>query len=222
MTKPSPKRLLFDHFARMAKAMGNPHRLEILEALAQGERGVEVVAKATGLSVANASQHLQQLRQAGLVTSRKEGVRVIYRVSSDDVIDLFNALQRTAERHIADVDRVVKSYYNDRDSMEPVSRTELMARIKAGTATIIDARPPEEYAAGHLPGAINVQLEDLEAKLTELPEGREAIAYCRGTWCVLSFEAVAALRRRGIAARRLVGGYPEWKALGLPVEGSMH
>lgn len=220
MSADSPKALLFQQFARMAKALGHPHRLELVEALAQGERGVEALAKATGLSVANASQHLQQLRQAGLVTSRREGVQVIYRLSGDDVVGLFNALQRTAERHLAEVDRVVHGYYHDRDGMEAVSRAELVARLKEGAVTVIDVRPPEEYAAGHLPGAVNLPLKELESRIATLPEGREVVAYCRGTWCVLSFEVVAALRRRGIAARRLADGYPEWKADGLPVEGA--
>lgn len=222
MTTQDPKSALFHQFARVAKALGQVHRLEIVEALAQGERGVEALARATGLSVANTSQHLQQLRHAGLVVSRKDGTHVLYRLSGDDVIGLLNALQHTAERHLGEVDRIVHGYYHDRDGMEPVSRTELMARIKEGTATVIDVRPPDEYAAGHLPGAINIPLKELEARLAALPAGREVIAYCRGNWCVLSFEAVAALRRRGIAARRLADGFPEWKVDGLPVEGALH
>ncbi len=214
----NPKYLLFEQFARVAKALGQVHRLEIVEALAQGERGVEALARSTGLSIANTSQHLQQLRQAGLVVSRKEGTHVIYRLSGDDVIGLLGALQHTAERHIAEVDRVVHSYYHDRDAMEPVSRAELMARIHDGTATVIDVRPADEFAAGHLPGAVNIPLKDLETRLSSLPPGREVIAYCRGNWCVLSFEAVARLRERGISARRLAEGFPEWKVEGLPVE----
>jgi len=174
----------------------------------------------TGLSVANTSQHLQVLRQAGLVTARKDGVRVIYRLTGDDVVVLLNALQRTAERHAAEVAHVVERFYTAKDSLEPLSRQDLMARVKEGSVTVVDVRPPSEYEAGHLPGAVNIPLDDLEGRLSSLPEGREVIAYCRGTWCVLSFDAVAALRQRGIPARRLEDGYPEWKADGLPVEGS--
>ena len=222
MSKTSPKKILFEQFAQIAKALGHAHRLELIEALAQGERGVEALAKVVGLSVANASQHLQHLRQAGLVTSRKDGVRVIYRLTGDDVVDLFNALQRSAERHLAEVERVVHGYYTARDSLEPMSRDELVSRLKEGSVTLLDVRPPEEFKAGHLPGAVNIPLKDLENHLAALPEGREVIAYCRGTWCVLSFEAVAKLRGKGRAARRLEEGFPEWKAAGLPVEGLPH
>ncbi|MEO5337891.1 MAG: metalloregulator ArsR/SmtB family transcription factor [Magnetospirillum sp. WYHS-4] len=222
MSKTSPKKVLFEQFAQMAKAFGHAHRLELVEALAQGERGVEALAKAVGLSVANASQHLQHLRQAGLVTSRRDGVRVIYRLTGDDVVDLFNALQRSAERHVAEVERVIHGYYAARDSLEPMSRNELLSRLKEGTVTLLDVRPPEEFDAGHLPGAVNIPLRDLEEHLAALPEEFEVVAYCRGTWCVLSFEAVAKLRRQGRAARRLEDGYPEWKAAGLPVEGPTH
>ncbi|MCP4936208.1 MAG: metalloregulator ArsR/SmtB family transcription factor [bacterium] len=216
----NPKGTLFAQFALVAKALGQPNRLELVESLAQGERGVEALSKATGMSIANTSQHLKQLRQAGLVTSRKDGTSVIYRLSGEEVILLFNALQRTAERHLAEVQQVVGVYYNARDHLEPISREELMARLNEGSVSVLDVRPKDEYAAGHVPGAINITSGELEKRLEDLPEGREVIAYCRGTWCVLSFNAVALLRAKGITARRLEDGYPEWKASGLPVEGT--
>lgn len=220
MTEVNPKKALFEQFASMAKALGHAHRLELLEALAQGERGVDALAKVSGLSIANASQHLQQLRQAGLVTSRKDGIRVLYRLTGEDVVSLLGALQHTAERHIAEVGSLINSYYTARDGLEPLSREELMTRLNEGSVTVLDVRPREEYEAGHVAGAVNVPLEDIERHLRDLPEGREVVAYCRGTWCVLSFDAMVALRKRGIAARRLEEGYPEWKAAGLPIEGS--
>lgn len=220
MVTDSPKSVLFRQFALVAKALGHRHRLELLETLAQGARSVEALAERTGISVANTSQHLRHLRRAGLVVSRRAGLRVIYCLSGDDVVSLFNALQRTAERHLAEVGQVVHGYYHDRDSMEAISRDELMIRLKDGSVTVIDVRPRDEYASGHLPGAISVPLNELESRIATLPEGREVVAYCRGTWCVLSFEAMAVLRSRGIAACRLADGYPEWKADGLPVEGT--
>lgn len=216
----NPKKALFAAFASVAKALGHAHRLELLEALAQKERGVDALAERTGLSVANASQHLQQLRQAGLVASRKVGTRVLYRLTGEDVVALLAALQGTSERHLASVESLVRTYYTARDALEPVSRAEIMRRLGEGSVTVVDVRPRDEYEAGHVPGAINIPLADLQRRLKDLPEGKEVIAYCRGAWCILSFDAVAELRRRGIAARRLEDGYPEWRAAGLPVEGA--
>jgi len=214
-----PKYHLYAQFAQVAKALSHPHKLELLELLAQRERSVEALAKVAGLSVANTSRHLQQLRRAGLVESRKEGLYVFYRVAGDDVIDLLGSLRRTGERHIGEVNRVVMGYFNDRDSLEAVSRQELLQRSKDGLVTILDVRPPEEYESGHIPGAVNVPLAEIEQHVTGLPKERDIIAYCRGAYCVLAFEAVAALREKGFEARRLEEGYPEWKAAGLPVEG---
>jgi len=202
----------------VAKALSHVHRLELLELLAQGERNVEALAKVAGLSVANTSRHLQLLRLAGLVTSRKNGLFVFYRVAGDDVIDLLRSLQRTGERHIGEVTRVVSGYFRERDSLEPISRQELRDRSKKGLVTVLDVRPVEEYESGHIPGAINVPLKDIEKCIADLPGGQDVIAYCRGSYCVLAFEAVATLRQRGIGARRLEEGYPEWKAAGFPVE----
>jgi len=215
----SPKFRLFEQFASVAKALGHAHRLELLELLAQGERNVEALANVAGLSIANTSRHLQHLRLAGLVASRKKGLYVFYRVAGDDVIDLLGSLRRTGERHIGEVSRVVSGYFNQRDSLEPISREELVERCKGGLVMVLDVRPAEEYEFGHIPGSINVPLKDIEKCIGDLPKGQEIIAYCRGPYCVLAFEAVATLRERGFGARRLEEGYPEWKAAGLPVEG---
>jgi len=215
----SPKYQLFEQFAQIAKALSHPHKLELLELLAQGERSVEALAKVADLTVANTSRHLQQLRRAGLIISRKEGLYVFYRLSGDDVIDLFRCLRRTGQRHISEVNDVVVGYFTDRDSLEPVSRNELLKRSKDGLVTVLDVRPSEEYEVGHIPGALNVPIDEIKKQLARLPKEQEIIAYCRGEYCVLAFEAVAALRKKGFTARRLEEGYPEWKAAGLPVEG---
>lgn len=218
MQSQGPKYKLFDQFAQVAKALSHAHKLELLELLAQGERSVEALAKIAALSVANTSRHLQQLRRAGLVESRKDGLYVFYCVSGDDVINLLGCLRRTSERHIGEVNSVVTGYFNDRDSLEAISRQELLRRSEEGLVTVLDVRPTEEYEFGHIPGAVNVPLERIEQCLRDLPKKQEVIAYCRGAYCVLAFEAVATLRENGFRARRLEEGYPEWKAAGLPVE----
>jgi ArsR family transcriptional regulator len=212
-----PKQALYSEFATVARALGSQHRLEILEHLAQGERGVEALAERVGLSTANASQHLQQLRRAGLVASRRDGKFVLYRLADDAVLTLLTTLRHVAERNRAEVDRIVRSYFATRDDLEPVSREELLQRSREGSVTVLDVRPADEFAVGHVPGAINVPLGELEARLAELDPGREVVAYCRGAYCVLSFEAVAMLRGRGFKVRRLEDGLPEWRAAGLPV-----
>jgi rhodanese-related sulfurtransferase/DNA-binding transcriptional ArsR family regulator len=218
--KQGPKHQLFEQFAQVAKALGHAHKLELLELLAQGERSVEALANVAGLTVANTSRHLQQLRRAGLIASRKEGLYVFYRLAGDDVIDLLRSLRRTGQRHINEVNDVVVGYFNDRDSLEPVSRKQLLRRSKNGLVTVLDIRPREEYDVGHIPGALNIPLIEIEQHLATLPKEQEIIAYCRGEYCVLAFEAVATLRKKGFNARRLEEGYPEWKAAGLPVERS--
>ena len=213
----NPKLALFAQFATVAKSLGHPHRLELLEQLAQGERTVEILADRTGLSIANTSQHLQQMRRAGLVTNRRDGKFVFYQLADDSVLSLLAALRTIAERNLAEVERIVRSYFDDRDSLEAVSRDELLSRSRAGTVTIIDVRPEDEFALGHLPGAVNIPLRALERRLSELDPSKEIVAYCRGPYCVLSYEAVAALRKRGFTARRLEDGLPEWRAAGLTV-----
>ena len=213
-----PKQALFAEFASVARAFGHPHRLEILEHLAQGERGVEALSERVALSIANTSQHLQQLRRAGLVASRREGKFVLYRLADETVLGLLSSLRQVAERNVAEVDRIVRGYFADRDNMEPVSREELLERLRDGLVTVLDVRPADEFALGHLPGAVNIPIGDLEARLAELDPGPEIVAYCRSAYCVLSFEAVASLRARGFKVRRLVEGLPEWRAAGFPVE----
>ena len=208
-------------FAAVAKALGHAHRLELLEFVAQGERSVEALAAAAGLKIGNASQHLRHLRRAGLVTARREGKHVFYGLSDDSVLDALAALRRVTERNVAAAQRVIDGYFRERDSLEPVSRDELLDRMRDGLVTLIDVRPEDEFAAGHLPGALNIPPRQLEQRLAALPGDREIVAYCRGPYCVLSFEAVAALRQRGFNARRLEDGYPEWRAAGLPVEGAV-
>lgn len=215
----SPKHQLYEQFAQVAKALGHAHKLELLELLAQGERNVEALATVAGFTVANTSRHLQQLRRAGLIASRKEGLYVFYRVAGDDVIELLRSLRRTGQRRISDLNDVVIGYFNDRDNLEPVSRKELLRRSNDGLITVLDVRPSEEYEAGHISGALNVPLDKIEQHLATLPKDQEIIAYCRGEYCVLAFEAVATLRKKGFTARRLEEGYPEWKVAGLPIEG---
>lgn len=213
-----PKQALFEELASLARALGHPNRLEILEHLAQGERSVDRLSERIGVTLANASQHLQQLKRAGLVAARRDGKHVLYRLSDDGTLDVLAALRQVAERNRAEVDRVVRGYFSDRDSMEPVSREELLGRIRDGLVTVLDVRPSDEFAMGHVPGALNLQLGELEARLSDLDPGKEIIAYCRSAYCVLAFEAVATLRARGYTARRLEDGFPEWRAAGLTVE----
>jgi rhodanese-related sulfurtransferase/predicted transcriptional regulator len=212
------KHALFEQFARIGKALSNANRLELLEFLAQGERSVDVLASASCLSVANTSQHLQQLRQAGLVASRKEGKTVFYRISDTDVLDLVDRMRRVAEHHLAEVEQLVDRCLTVKDDLEPLPAGELLSRARAGLVTVIDVRPREEYLAGHVPGAVNVPLNELEKHLRDFDRDKEVIAYCRGPYCVLAFDAVARLRRKGISARRLQDGFPEWQLAGLPVE----
>lgn len=218
-----PKQALFAQFADIAKALGHGHRLELLEQLAQGERTVEILAQRAGLSVANASQHLQHLRRAGLLKSRRQGKYIYYMLADDGILNALAALRRIAERNIAEVERVVRSYFNKLDDLEPVTRKQLLKLIRQGAVTVLDVRPPDEFALGHLPGAVNIPLRALKERLPEINSDREIVAYCRGEYCVLSFEAVALLRARGFKVRRLEEGLPEWRAAGLPIKiGSAH
>jgi len=220
MSRESPKQILFAQFAAVAKAVAHPSRLALLEQLAQGERSVEVLADRVHVSVANASQHLQHMRRAGLLSARREGKFVFYSLADDTVLDLVAALRKLAERNSAELERVVRSYFQNRDSLEPVSRHELMDRLKGGLVTVLDVRPEDEFALGHLPGAINIPLGALEKRLADLDPRQEIVAYCRGPYCVLSYEAVALLRARGFTVRRLEDGLPEWRAAGLPIDAA--
>jgi rhodanese-related sulfurtransferase len=218
MSSTNPKRALYAQFAVVAKALGHEHRLELLELIAQGEQTVETLAERCGITIANASQHLQQLRRAGLVSARRDGKFVLYTLADETVLVAISAVHRVAERNVAEVNRILRSYFLQRDELEPVSRAELQERMKKGLVTLLDVRPEDEFRLGHLPGAVNVPLSKLRSWLSRAGKKMEIVAYCRGPYCVMSFEAVAELRSKGFKARRLEDGYPEWKAAGLPVK----
>lgn len=220
MSRPGFKQQLYSQIARVGRAVGNGRRLELLEYLSQGERTVEALARLAGLSVANASQHLQVLRQAGLVRTRRAGLYVYYRLAETDVDGLRRVLLQLAQAHIADVEQLVQAYLGVKDNLEAVPRAELLERARTGLVTVLDVRPPDEFAAGHLPGATNIPLKQLEKRIRELPRDLEIVAYCRGPYCVLAYEAVSQLRKKGYNARRLEEGFPEWRLAGLPVENS--
>lgn len=209
---------IFAAFADIARTLGNAHRLALLEHIAQGERAVERLAALSGLSVANTSQHLQHLRRAGFVQTRRDGKRVLYRLGDGPIANLLGALRQYAEHNLSEIRELVADSVDRRDRLEAMSREELLSRMQENSVTLLDVRPEEEFALGHLPGAINIPLEDLERRLAELPPNHEIVAYCRGPYCVLSANAVAALRAGGLRARQLEDGFPEWKAAGLRVE----
>lgn len=218
MSNHMPRRTVFSHFAMIGKAISNGHRLEMIDLLAQGERSVEDLAKVLRLSVANTSQHLQLLRRVGLVTGRKEGQRVFCSLADDAVIELLDSLREIAESNIAEVQKVAEEHFKARDTLEELSREELLARIQNGQAMVIDVRPAEEFAAGHVAGAISMPVGELENDLDRLREDVEVVAYCRGPYCALAYDAVDLLREKGFEARRLQEGFPQWKNAGLPVE----
>jgi rhodanese-related sulfurtransferase/biotin operon repressor len=217
-TPANPKRDVFHNLARIGTALSSPVRLEFLELLAQGERSVEQLATLTGTSVANTSQHLQKLKAAGLIIGRKEGQYVFYRVAGDEVVALLGSLGRAGEAYLAEVERTVRLYFAAKDDLEPVPARELLDRARKGLVTVLDVRPPEEFAAGHVPGAINIPVHELERRLAEVPKRKEVVAYCRGPYCLMSYDAVDLLRRKGLKARRLEDGLPEWRLAGLPVQ----
>jgi rhodanese-related sulfurtransferase len=209
---------LYGLYARIGKALASPHRIEILELLAQGERPVESLAAETGLSVANASQHLQALRRAGLVDTRRQGLYVHYSLSDLAVCDLSRALRIVAERRLGELDRLVRDEFGDRHDAEAVSFDELLARARRKDIVILDTRPAREYAAGHIAGALSVPVDELKQRLRGLPKSKDFVAYCRGPYCVYADRAVELLRKSGRRARRLRDGFPEWRAAGLPIE----
>jgi rhodanese-related sulfurtransferase len=212
----NPKREVFENLARIGTALSSPIRLELLELLAQGERTVELLAALTDTAIANTSQHLQKLKQVGLIVGRKEGQYVYYRSAGDEVVALLGALGRVGETYLAEVERTVRMYYTSKDELEPVAAGELLERARKGLVTVLDVRPAAEFAAGHVPGAVNIPIDELERRLSELPRRKEVVAYCRGPFCLMSFEAVQLLRRIGLKARRLKDGLPEWRMAGLP------
>jgi len=218
MSTQNPKRELFQQLARVGTALSSGTRLEFLELLAQGERSVDQLAAMTGVTVANTSQHLQKLRQAGLILGRKQGQYVFYQLTGDNVVGLLEALGNVGETHLAEVERIVRLYMAAKDDLEPVPAKELLDRVRKSLVTVLDVRPPDEFAAGHVPGAVNIPIHELEKRLSELPKRKEVVAYCRGPYCLMSYDAVQLLRRKGLKARRLEGGLPEWRHAGMPIE----
>lgn len=217
-SEPSPKIQLFTHFARVAKALASPVRLELLEALGQGEHSVDELARSVGIPMANASHHLQVLRDGGLVHSRRDGVQIIYSLTDEtEITQVIGGIRRIAEAQLAEVDRIVREAFTSRDTLTPMDPREVMKLARRGEVTVIDVRPRDEFHAGHIKGAINVPLDELGQHLSDLSRDREVVTYCRGPYCVLSYDAVEVLRRHGFRARRLEAGYPEWKAARLPV-----
>jgi rhodanese-related sulfurtransferase/biotin operon repressor len=201
---------LFEQFARIGQALASGPRLEILELLIQSPRSVDSIAKVMGLPIANISQHLQTLKQAGLVSAMRDGRSMVYSITGSDVIELLLLLQKIAKDRFAEIDRLVDTYLNSRDELEPLSVAEVLSKARKGEVVILDVRPSEEYAAGHLKGAINLTLEELEERLEDLPKDKTIVAYCRGTYCILSFDAVKTLRDRGYKAHRVSEGIPNW------------
>ncbi len=217
LTGREAKDALYGQFARIGKAVTSPRRIELLELLAQGERSVESLARVAGLGITTASAHLQVLRGARLVATRRDGTRILYRLADDDVVALIDHVRSLARARLAEVDEVVDAYFSARDTLAPVGRDELLARTERAEVLALDVRPREEFEAGHIPGAISIPLDELRERLGELPRDMEVVAYCRGPYCVLAPQAVEILAERGIRARRLDEGLPEWRLAGLPV-----
>jgi len=212
------KNQLYEQFARIGKALANPHRLELLDVLAQCEYTVEALAQETSTSVANTSQHLQILRAAHLVEVRREGVSMYYRLADDSVFILWQAMRTVGEAQLAEIDRVVDTFLHDRQHLQPITAPELLSRLNDEQVIVLDVRPAEEYIAGHLPRARSMPVAELEVRLSELPADKEFVAYCRGPYCVFADEAVALLQQHGYIASRLQEGFPDWRLLGFPVE----
>jgi DNA-binding transcriptional ArsR family regulator/rhodanese-related sulfurtransferase len=212
------KNRLYAQFARIGKALASPHRLELLELLGQAERTVDSLARELGISIASVSQHLQALRQAALVESRKQGLFVYYRLADPAITELCRAVRTVSERRLADLDRIVRDHFGDRSGVEPVSMSQLLRRSRSAEVVILDTRPLDEYETGHIAGAISVPIDELRRRLKELPKDKEYVAYCRGPYCVYADQAVEFLQAKGRRARRLLEGFPEWRAAGLPIE----
>jgi rhodanese-related sulfurtransferase len=209
---------IYEQVARLGKAASAPKRLELLDLLCQGPRSVEALALQAGISLANASQHLQVLRGARLVDAEKKGLRVEYRLASEDVCQFFLTLRGLAESRLTEIDQVTREYFESRGAMEAVEGEELLRRVRDGEVTVLDVRPAEEYRAGHIPGALSVPVSELKARLRELPKAREVVAYCRGPYCVMALEAVQLLRAKGFEAHRMEQGVVDWRARGWRVE----
>ena len=220
MQRDTPRRTAFSHFALIGKALSHGHRLELIDMLAQGERNVEDMARTLRLSVANASQHLQRLLRVGLVATRRDGQHVFYRLADDAVIGLMTAMRRIAESNLAEVQKLSAAHFTSKDTLEAVTRRDLLDRMRKNEAVIVDVRPPGEYAAGHIAGAVNIPFAEIERELGRFSKDKEIVAYCRGPYCTLVYRAIAVMREKGYAVRRLEEGYPQWKHAGLPVEAA--
>jgi rhodanese-related sulfurtransferase/DNA-binding MarR family transcriptional regulator len=218
MSDRAAKEALFDAFASVAKVLGSGRRAEIVDVLAQGERPVDEIAQEIGQSIANTSQHLQQLLRAGLVRTRRQGTRIYYRLSGPSVVRLWAAARQVASDHVAQLDELAATYLGDRATLDTLSRMELNERMASGEVVVLDVRPGPEFQSGHIAGAVSIPVKELAGRLRDLPSGRTIVAYCRGQYCVFADEAVRTLHRQGIPAVRLEEGYPEWAAVGLPVE----
>jgi rhodanese-related sulfurtransferase/DNA-binding transcriptional ArsR family regulator len=214
----SSKQAINEQLALIAQGLASPQRLEILEYLAQTERGVDELSQLAGLTVANTSRHLQVLKQAALVMVRREGKRRLYRLTGDDVVILVASLRNTAEIHLAEVERLMQSYFTQKDNLEAISAKELLKRVQQGEVTVLDIRPKEEFASGHLPNAINIPPDEVEQRIDELDSNQTIVAYCRGPYCLFSYNAVKLLNEKGYTAQRLEDGYPEWQAAGHPTQ----
>lgn len=211
------KTAIYEQFARIGKAISNPSRLELLDLLCQGPRTVETLAKEAGLGLANTSQHLKALREARLVSAEKDGLFVTYRLADEQVCQFYQSLRSLAETHLTEIREITREFLGSRQSLQPVDRDQLLTKVRDGAVTVLDVRPPEEFQAGHLPGALSIPLKELERRLSELPRDREVVAYCRGPYCVLAVEAVDMLRAQGFTAFRLEDGVQDWQARGFPV-----
>jgi rhodanese-related sulfurtransferase len=212
------KDAIYEQFARIGKAVASPRRLELLDVLCQGPRTVEELARQAGMTVGNASQHLQILRAARLVEAEKEGLHVTYRLADEAVCEFFRSMRTLAEGRLAEVELIARRFLEGREGMEPVDRESLIERVRKGAVTALDVRPAEEYRAGHIPGAVSIPLKELESRLSDLPKGREIVAYCRGPYCVLAVQAVEILRAKGFRAVRMEEGVPDWRGRGYAVE----
>ena len=214
----SLKQYINEQLALIAQGLASPQRLEMLEYMAQSERSVDELSQLVGLSVANTSQHLQVLKQAAMVVVRREGKRRFYRLTGDDVVTLVSSLRKTAEIHLAEVERLMQSYITHKDALEAISAEELLERAQQGEVTVLDIRPEKEFAAGHLPNAINIPPDEVAQRISELDSHQTIIAYCRGPYCLFSYDAVKLLQEKGYSAQRLEDGFPEWQAAGYPIE----
>ncbi len=222
LTKRVFKTELFEEFARIGKALSSGRRLELIELLAQSERTVEELAAETGMSIANASQHLQVLRNARLVDVRRQGTYAWYRLSDEQVLRLWLNLREVGAMQLAEIERIVEDFFKDRKDLEATTCEDLLRQIQAGSVVVLDVRPEQEYSAGHIRSARSIPVNELETRLKEIPKKKTIVAYCRGPYCVLADEAVAILRAKGFNALRFEGGFPDWKARGLPVERAIH